>query len=463
MPDRRKTLLVVDSDEEMREALTGVLRRDYRVLRAATGEAALQMMQKEDVDLMLLEVHLRGISGFEVLKIVRENYPYVEVIVFSSTKELDTAIEAMRHGAYHYVSKDLDPESMRAVFANAAERQDLNRDVTRLREEVAEQNDREFVVGPSRSTRAVVELVQKVAKINATILVLGESGTGKELLARLIHRESGRPNAPFVAVNLAAIPKELVESALFGHEEGAFTGAIRQQLGKFELAAGGTLFLDEIGDLKYELQAKLLRAIQEEEIERVGGTHPIKTDLRLIAATNVDLEKAVKDGRFREDLYYRLNVIPIRMPALRDRLEDLPELAHFFLRRYNIKFRKNVQGIAESTLDILSAYWWPGNIRELENLIERLVAVSDKDWITDEDLPYELHVAKLDTQDQAATENLLERALSTFERNFIVRALERSSWNVTATSRALGIPLSTLKFKMDKLEIRQLARRIRGN
>jgi DNA-binding NtrC family response regulator len=462
MADRRKTLLVVDSDEEMRETLTAALRRDYRVLRAATGEAALQMMQKEDVDLMLLEVHLRGISGFEVLKITRENYPYVEVIVISNTKELDTAIEAMRHGAYHYISKDFDPETIRTLFANAAERQDLNRDVTRLKEEVAEQNDREFVVGPSRSTRAVVDLVQKVAKINATVLVLGESGTGKELLARLIHRESGRPNAPFVAVNLAAIPKELVESALFGHEKGAFTGAIRQQLGKFELAAGGTLFLDEIGDLKYELQAKLLRAIQEEEIERVGGTHPIKTDLRLIAATNVDLDKAVKDGRFREDLYYRLNVIPIRMPALRDRLEDLPELARFFLRRYNTKFRRNIQGIAESTLDILSSYWWPGNIRELENLIERLVAVSDKDWITDEDLPFELHVAKLDTQDQAATENLLERALSTFERNFIVRALEKSSWNVTATSRALGIPLSTLKFKMDKLEIRQLARRIKG-
>ena len=462
-PDRRKTLLVVDSDDEIRESLTVALRRDYRVLRAATGEAALQIMQKEDVDLMLLEVHLRGVSGFEVLKIARENYPYVETIVISKAKELDTAIEAMRHGAYHYISKDFDLESIRTLFANAAERQDLSRDVTRLKEEVAEQNEREFVVGPSRSTRSVVDLVQKVAKISATVLVLGESGTGKELLARMIHRESGRPTAPFVAVNLAAIPKELVESALFGHEKGAFTGAIRQQLGKFELAAGGTLFLDEIGDLKYELQAKLLRAIQEEEIERVGGTHPIKTDLRLIAATNVDLEKAVKDGRFREDLYYRLNVIPIRMPALRDRLEDLPELARFFLRKYSIKFRKNVQGIAESTLDILSSYWWPGNIRELENLIERLVAVSDKDWITDEDLPYELHVAKLDTQDQASTENLLERALSTFERNFIVRALEKSSWNVTATSRALGIPLSTLKFKMDKLEIRQLARRIRGN
>jgi DNA-binding NtrC family response regulator len=463
MSDRRKTLLVVDGDEEVREALTAALRRDYRLLKAATGEAALQMMQKEDVDLMLLEVHLRGIGGLDVLKIARENFPYVEVIVISGTKELDTAIEAMRYGAYHYIAKDSDVESLRTLFANAAERQDLTRDVTRLKEEVAEQNNREFVVGPSRSTRAVAAIVQKVAGISATVLVLGESGTGKELLARLIHRQSGKPNAPFVAVNLAAIPRDLVESTLFGHEKGAFTGAIRQQLGKFELAAGGTLFLDEIGDLKYELQAKLLRAIQEEEIERVGGTHPIETDLRLIAATNVDLEKAVRDGRFREDLYYRLNVIPVRMPPLRDRLEDLPELARFFLRRYNVKFRKNVQGIAESTLDILSSYWWPGNIRELENLVERLVAVSDKDWITDEDLPYEFHVAKLGSQEQAATENLLERALSTFERNFIVRALEKSSWNVTATSRALGIPLSTLKFKMDKLEIRQLARRIRGN
>ena len=462
MADRRKTLLIVDSDEEMRDMLAAELRRDYRVLRAATGETALQMMQKEGVDLMLLDVHLPGISGFEVLKITRENYPNVEVIVISVTKELDVAIEAMRHGAYHYVSKDFDVESIRTLFANAAERQDLNRDVTRLSEEVAEQNDREFVVGPSRSTRGVVELVQKVAKLSATVLILGESGTGKELLARLIHRESGRPSAPFVAVNLAAIPKELVESALFGHEKGAFTGAIRQQLGKFELAAGGTLFLDEIGDLRYDLQAKLLRAIQEEEIERVGGTHPIKTDLRLIAATNVDLEKAVKESRFREDLYYRLNVIPIRMPALRDRIEDLPELARFFLRRYNTKFRKSIQGIAESTIDILNAYWWPGNIRELENLIERLVAVSDKDWITDEDLPYELHMARLDTQGPAS-ENLLDRALSTFERNFIVRALEKSAWNVTATARALGLPLSTLKFKMDKLEIRELARKIRGN
>ena len=462
MTERRKTVLVVDDDEGMRDTLTALLKRDYRVLRAATGEAALEMMEKEDVDLMLLDVRLPGINGFEVLKITKENYPYVEVIVISVVKELDAAIEAMRYGAYHYISKDFDIEGVRTLVGNASERQDLSRHVMQLRAEVAEQLDREFVVGPSRATRDVIETARKVAKLSATVLILGESGTGKELLARLIHREAGRPEAPFVAVNLAAIPRELVESTLFGHEKGAFTGAIRQQLGKFELAAGGTLFLDEIGDLRHELQAKLLRALQEGEIERVGGTHPITTDFRLIAATNTDLEKAVKEGAFREDLYYRLNVIPLKMPALRDRMDDLADLVAFFLRRYNGKFHKNIQGIADSTLRILSAYWWPGNIRELENLIERLVAVSDKDWITDEDLPYELHVAQLDAQGPT-TENLLERAVSTFERNFIIRALEKAGWNVTATARTLGIPLSTLKFKMDRLEIRELARKIRGS
>jgi two-component system NtrC family response regulator len=462
MAERRKTLLVVAGDEDMRDTLAAALRQDYRVLRAATGEHALQMMQKERVDLLLLDVQLSGISGFELLKIARENYPSIETIVISRHEEVDTAIEAMRLGAFHYVSSGLDPSALRALFVKAGERQEMSRDVTRLSEEVAEQHDREFVVGSSQATRAVVETVRKVASLSATVLILGESGTGKEMLARLIHRESGKAGAPFVAVNLAAIPRDLVESTLFGHEKGAFTGAIRQQLGKFELASGGTLFLDEIGDLRLELQAKLLRAIQEEEIERLGGTHPIQTDVRLIAATNADLEKAVREGRFRDDLYYRLNVIPIRMPALRDRAEDLPELARFFLRRYGTKFGKPTDGIADSTLEILQAYWWPGNIRELENLIERLVAVSDKSWITDEDLPYELHVARLDSQQSSAGENLLERALATFERNYLVRALEKSGWNVSATSRALGIPLSTLKFKMDKLEIRELARRVRG-
>jgi len=462
MNPKRKTVLVVDDDEGMRDTLAAILRHDFRVLKAATGEAGLALMDKEDVDLALIDVRLPGINGFEVLRIIKENYPFVEVIVISAMKEVEAAVEAIKHGAYHYITKDFEYEAMRSLVSNASERQDLNRQVMMLTAQVAEQTDREFVVGPSRMTREVVDLARKVAKLSATVLILGESGTGKELLARLIHRESADGKAPFVAVNLAAIPKDLAESALFGHEKGAFTGAVRQQIGKFELASGGTLFLDEIGDLRLDLQAKLLRAIQEGEIERVGGMHPIKTEFRLIAATNVDLERAVKEGTFRGDLYYRLHVIPIRLPPLRDRIEDLPELARFFLRRYNLKFRKNIQGIADSTLKVLQSYWWPGNIRELENLIERLVAVTDKDWITDEDLPYELHVAQFDTEGPAG-ENVLDRAVSTFERNFIIRALEKSGWNVTATARALGIPLSTLKFKMDRLEIRQLARRIRGS
>jgi two-component system, NtrC family, response regulator AtoC len=461
MADRRKTVLIVDADEAMREKLSALLRRDYRILRAPAGETALQIMEKEDVDLMLLDVSLPGISGFEVLRIVKENYPYVEVIVVSALKDLDAAIEAMRHGAYHYISKDIDIAGVTRLVANASERQELSRHVMRLTAEVAERSDREFIAGQSRATREILELVQKIARLPATVLILGESGTGKELLARLIHNASENKTRPFLPVNLAAIPRELVESTLFGHEKGSFTGAVRQQLGKFELANGGTLFLDEVGDLRIDLQPKLLRALQEGEIERIGGKHPIRTDFRLIVATNVDLEKAVKTGAFRGDLYYRLNVIPIRMPALRDRIEDLPELARFFLDRYNRKFQKNVQGIADSTLRLLEGYWWPGNVRELENLIERLVAITDKDWLTDDDLPYEFHVAAPVSNHPDG--NALEHALSTFERNFIVRALEREAWNVTATARTLGIPLSTLKFKMDRLDIRELARRIRGH
>ena len=274
MSDRRKTVLVVDDDEGTRARLEAVLRRDYRVLRASTGEACLQIVEKDDVDLMLLDVRLPGISGLEVLRIVKENCPHIEVIVVSALTELDAAIEAMRHGAYHYISKDADADNVGRVMANASERQDLSRHVMRLTAEAAERNDRNFIVGPSRATRDVVDLVRKVGKLSATCLILGESGTGKELLARMIYREAGNPSLPFVAVNLAAIPKELVESTLFGHEKCAFTGAVRQQLGKFELASGGTLFLDEIGDLRYDLQAKLLRAIQEGEIERVGGEPP---------------------------------------------------------------------------------------------------------------------------------------------------------------------------------------------
>jgi len=426
----------------------------------SSGEAALPILNREDVDLILLDVRLPGISGFEVLRIVKENYSLIEVLMISAVTEIETAVQAMKLGAYHYITKDFDYDQLRSLVRNASERQDLNRQVLTLSAQVAE-TEREFIVGPSKMTRDIVDLVHKVAKLSATVLILGESGTGKELLARLIHREAGDPDAPFIAVNLAAIPRELAESALFGHERGAFTGAHRQQLGKFELASNGTLFLDEIGDLRLDLQAKLLRAIQEGEIERVGGSKPIKTEFRLIAATNVDLEKAVKEGKFREDLFYRINVIPIKLPPLRERTEDVPQLADFFMRRYNGRFRKRIQGITDSTMAVLKKYWWPGNIRELENLIERLVAVSDKDFISEEDLPLEFHFAQLEPQG-TSTDSLFEDATNTFERNFILRALEKCGWNVTQTAEYLGIPLSTLKYKMDKLDVRQLAKRLRG-
>jgi two-component system, NtrC family, response regulator AtoC len=456
-----KTILICDDDEGMRETIAAILRRDYNVLAVSSGEAALGLLKHEDVDLILLDVRLPGISGFDVLRIVKENYNLVECIMISAIGDVETAVQAMKHGAYHFITKDFDYDQLRSLVRNACEKQDLNRQVITLSAQVAEQGGREFLIGPSRQIRDIVDLVHKVARLPATVLILGESGTGKELLARLLHRESERGEAPFIAVNMSAIPHELVESTLFGHERGSFTGAHRQQLGKFELAAGGTLFLDEIGDLRFDLQAKLLRAIQEGEIERVGGAKPIRTDFRLVVATNVDLQKAVKDGRFREDLFFRINVIPIRMPPLRERLDDLPELARLFLERYRVKFRKPVRGISESALKILQSYWWPGNIRELENLIERLVAVNDKEWITDEDLPLEYHLAKLDATPSTG-ETLFQEACDTFERNFILRALEKADWNVTASARYLGIPLSTLKHKMARLDLRDLARKLRG-
>ena len=459
---RPRTVLIVDQDDGWREAVASALKADYRILRASSGESALAMLTREEVDAMLLDVDQPGISGFETLRIARENFELTEVVMTAASSDVDHAVEAVKLGAFHFVPKTGGADAVRALIDRAIERQALARQVQVLSAEAADTTEREFVVGPSRALQDVVAMVRRVASLSATVLILGESGTGKELLARLLHRESESPDGPFVAVNLAAIPQELVESVLFGHEKGSFTGAVRQQIGKFELAGGGTLFLDEIGDLKLDLQAKLLRAIQEGEIERIGSQRPIKANFRLIAATNVDLDKAVKEGRFRDDLFYRINVIPVKLPPLRERIDDLPELARFFLRRYNTKFRKQVEGISEAALRMLASYWWPGNIRELENLIERLVAISEKSWITEDDLPFEFRMAELDRTDRKG-ESLFQEAMVAFERNLLVRALEKNGWNVTATARYLGLPLSTMKFKLEKLDVREFAKRLRSS
>jgi DNA-binding NtrC family response regulator len=461
MAGKQKTLLIVDDDEGMRDTLTAILRRDYHVMTAASGEAGLDQLSRTHVDLMLLDFRLPHMNGLEVLKHVKETYAPVEVIVISAVSEVETAVQAIKQGAYHFITKDFEYDALRSLVRNASEKQDLSRQVATLSAQVAEQQaPADFVLGPSPVMRQVMDLVRKVAKLSATVLVHGESGTGKEMLARLLHRESARSTGAFIAVNLAALPSELVESTLFGHERGAFTGATKQQLGKFEMAMGGTLFLDEIGDLRLDLQAKLLRAIQEGEIERVGGLKPFKVDFRLIVATNVDLERAVRDGRFREDLYYRINVIPIRMPPLRDRLEDLPMLVETFRARYNARFHKNVAEVTDVAMNVFKSYWWPGNIRELQNLMERLVAVDDRGSISEEDLPFEYQLANI-ISSQPSSEGRFVDAVNSFERTLILRALTSCEWNVTAASRYLGMPLSTLKHKMQRFEIRELARRLR--
>jgi DNA-binding NtrC family response regulator len=459
---RPRTVLIVDQDDSWREDVAASLKADYRILRASSGESALAMLTREEVDAMLLDVDQPGISGFETLRIARENFELTEVVMTAASSDVDYAVEAVKLGAFHFVPKTGGADAVRALIDRAIERQTLARQVQVLSAEAADTTEREFVVGPSRALQDVVAMVRRVASLSATVLILGESGTGKELLARLLHRESETPDGPFVAVNLAAIPQELVESVLFGHEKGSFTGAVRQQIGKFELASSGTLFLDEIGDLRLDLQAKLLRAIQEGEIERIGSQRPIKANFRLIAATNVDLDKAVKEGRFRDDLFYRINVIPVKLPPLRERIDDMPELARFFLRRYNTKFRKHVEGISDAALRMLASYWWPGNIRELENLVERLVAISEKSWITEDDLPFEFRMAELDRTDRKG-ESLFQEAMVAFERNLLVRALEKNGWNVTATARYLGLPLSTMKFKLEKLDVREFAKRLRSS
>jgi DNA-binding NtrC family response regulator len=460
MAGKLKTLLIVDDDEGMRDTLTAILRRDYNVMTAASGEAGLDQLAKVHVDLMLLDVRLPVMNGLEVLKLVKEQHAQVEAIVISAVSEVETAVQAIKQGAYHFITKDFEYDALRSLVRNASEKQDLSRQVAALSAQVAEQGPGDFVQGPSPVMRQIMDLVRKVAKLSATVLVHGESGTGKEMLARLLHRESARATGPFIPVNLAALPSELVESTLFGHERGAFTGATKQQLGKFEMATGGTLFLDEIGDLRLDLQAKLLRAIQEGEIERVGGLKPFKADFRLIVATNVDLERAVRDGRFREDLYYRINVIPIRMPPLRERLEDMTMLVETFLQRYNARFHKTVSEVTDGAMNVFKSYWWPGNIRELQNLMERLVAVDDRGWISEEDLPFEYQLANI-ISSQPSSEGRFVDAVNGFERTLILRALTSCDWNVTAASRYLGMPLSTLKHKMQRFEIRELARRLR--
>jgi DNA-binding NtrC family response regulator len=367
--------------------------------------------------------------------------------MISVLKEVPVAVEAMRLGALDYVTKDFSPPELNARVAKTLDQLKSARELAWLREEQASRDQKPMVLGHTAAMRTVAGIAEKIASKPVTVLITGESGTGKEMLARYVHEHSDRRSGPFVAVNLPAVPESLVESQLFGHEKGSFTGATKLQYGKFELASGGTLFLDEIGELKLDVQAKLLRALQEHEIERVGGARPIQLDLRVICATNRALPEMVKEGRFREDLYYRLNVVPIQVPPLRERREDIRELAHHFLARSAVQLGRIPQVLSDGAVQLLETYPWPGNIRELQNLLERMAVLCESQIIEESDLPLEFVVAAGLRRD-AEKETSLQSAMSAFERGFLKKTLVQNGWNRRRTAESLGIGYSTLKSKL---------------
>jgi len=453
MNEKRPTVLVVDDSEGIRDTLQSILKKHFSVVTAEDGETALKILGEVEVNIVLLDIRLPGLDGLEVLQRIKEQYDYIDVVMVSMVKEVETVVRAMKLGAYDYIVKDFSYGEVVALIERIVDKQEKSKELLYLRSEIEQYIDDKFIVGKSQKMLEVYEVIQKVAKLPATILITGKSGTGKELVARIIHKQSDRAEKPFVTVNMASVPGELVESTLFGHEKGSFTGAYKQHYGKFELADGGTLFLDEIGDMKFNIQSKILRAIQEGEVERVGGSKTIPVDARLIAATNMDLSEAVRKGEFREDLYYRLNVIPIRLPSLQERIADLSQLAQFFIERYNKRFRKEIRGITEGALDLLRYYPWPGNIRELENLMERLVAMTSGELISEEDIPIEYHLSHLNPERDSQGSSLFENACRTFERNFILKVFERVDWSRSKAARVLGVPFSTLKYKMKTLNL----------
>jgi DNA-binding NtrC family response regulator len=432
----------------MRQTMEAIVRSAGMFpIAVASGEEALHTLQGSAVDVMLLDVQMPGMTGLEVLRQVREKHTDIGVIMISVVKEVAVAVEAMRLGALDYVTKDFSPPELNARVVKTLDQLKAARELAWLRDEQASRDRKPMVLGRSPPMRMLAQTAQKLAAKPVTVLITGESGTGKEMLARYIHEHSDRHSAPFVAVNLPAIPQELVESALFGHEKGSFTGAMRQQFGKFELASGGTLFLDEIGELRLDVQAKLLRALQEHEIERVGGARPIHLDLRIICATNRRLPKLVEEGRFREDLFYRLNVVPIQVPALRERREDIRELAQHFLSRSAVQQGRTPQTLTEGAAQLLDSYPWPGNIRELQNLMERLATLCESQIIEESDLPLEFVVAG-GLKREAERETSLSAALNAFEKGYLKKVLSQNGWNRRLAAQHLGIGYSTLKGKL---------------
>jgi DNA-binding NtrC family response regulator len=450
----RPQILVVDDDAGLREALRVILEDNYEVLDVPDGPQALEIVRSCQVDLVLLDIRLPGMDGITVLERMKGIDEQIEVILVTAVKEVRSAVAAMKLGAFDYLTKPFDEEDVLSAAGRALEKRALEREVVFLRSELARKQRFDEILGQHPEMQKLYQLIARVASTISTVLITGESGTGKELVARAIHRQSARKDKPFVPVNLPSLSDSLVESELFGHERGAFTGAFQRRLGKFELAQGGTLFLDEIAALKPELQAKLLRVLQEREIERVGGSRRIAIDARVIAATNVDLKKAVANQLFREDLYYRLNVMPIHILPLRERVEDVPGLVDHFIRKYNQDFSKQIEAVAPDALACLQAYPWPGNVRELQNVIERSVALLDGPRIRLQDLPVDLMLPDPAYRARQTASLPLRQACEQFEQQIVLRVLERVRWNQTEAARLLNLHRNTLKLKLAKWKMR---------
>jgi len=443
----RLVVLVIDDEPGVRESLAEILKYEFEVLGAEDGAAGLQIIRSRRVDVVLLDVRLPGERGPAVLPRILALDDSIPVILMTAVPDVRTAVECIKAGAYEYLVKPFDVDEILLLVRQAAQQRVLEREVCYLREELDRTHGVDALVGRHPAMVRLYETITQVAQTHATVLITAETGTGKELVARAIHRQSPRRDQPLVAVNVAAIPDTLLESELFGHEKGAFTGAHARKVGRFELAHGGTLFLDEVGSLRVELQAKLLRALQEREIERLGGTRTIPVDVRIIAATNVDLKQRVRAHEFREDLYYRLNVVPLSVPPLRQRKEDIGILADHFVKKYSREFKKDVRGLSRGALLALQAYDWPGNVRELENVIERSVALARRPVIRLDGLPLDLAIhdgTGRGPGEVAASALTLKEARDRFEQAYILRALERENGNQSRAARSLGVHRNTL-------------------
>ncbi|HSF58583.1 MAG TPA: sigma-54 dependent transcriptional regulator [Candidatus Binatia bacterium] len=444
-------ILVVDDDPYIQEALGDRLESlGYGVMRASDGKQALEIIDHQDPQLVFLDIEMPGMKGLDVLREIRKREKDFPVVMITAYGSVDLAVEAMKEGAYDFIPKPFKAGHITLVVDKAMERQRLRREKEMLSEEV----DRRYrlVAGASAKLNTVISAAKKAAASKSTILLLGESGTGKELFARAIHNWSERKDRPFVAINCVGLSRELLESELFGHEKGAFTGANQLKRGKIELANGGTVFLDEVGDISEELQTKLLRFLQEREFERVGGTQLIRVDVRIIAATNRNLEAAVAAGRFREDLYYRINVVPLLLPPLRGRKEDVPSLAQFFRQRFSSESKKNFTEIAPEAMEALSGYDWPGNVRELANVIERAVVLGQPPTIQVEDLSPGIVGAESEV-DNRLTSPSYHESVDEYRREVILNALAQTQGNRAAAARLLGLQRSYLLKLMKSFDI----------